>query len=187
MAKRKQSGDARVLETSPTHLLHRVLQMALDYHTEAAGTDGLTQRQYALLAATAGQAGLTQSDLVRATSIDRSTLAELVARMETRGLITRERSAQDSRANAVHLTDLGQAALTAGAVPAAAADERLLEKLPAKKRAGFVKLLGVLAAGEDERSDGKPAKSAKLTSKKAKKKKSKKGAKAAPDPESEQP
>jgi len=176
VAKRKDRGDQRVLESSPTHLLHRVLQLALDYHTEAAGPEGLTQRQYAVLAAAAGKSGLTQSELVRATGIDRSTLAELVARMEARGLIARERSTADARANAVHLTDAGREALDGGADPASQADERLLAALPAKKRAGFVKLLATLAGAADESRDAKPEKPAK----KAKKKKAKKAAKAVP-------
>lgn len=188
MAKRKDKGDARVLETSPTHLLHRVLQLALDFHTDAAGPDGLTQRQYAVLAAVADKLGLTQSELVRATGIDRSTLAELVARMEAKGLIVRERSTADARANAVHLTDAGREALASGGEPAAAADQRLLAALPAKKRAGFVKLLAALAGAADQARDvkpDKPEKAAKAEVKKAKKKKAKKAAKvvsAEPEP-----
>lgn len=180
MSKRKDRTGARVLETSPTHLLHRVLQLALDYHAEAAGPDGLTQRQYAVLAAVAGRTGLTQSELVRATGIDRSTLAELVARMETRGLVARVRSAADARANSVHLTDAGAAALESGAAPAAAADERLLDALPAKKRASFVKLLSSLADGVEAKS--KPEKVRKSDGHKGKKKKGRKAARPEPDP-----
>ena len=183
MAKRKDRTETKALEGSPTHLLHRVLQLALDYHAEAAGAEGLTQRQYAVLAAADGKAGLTQSELVRATGIDRSTLAELVARMETRGLIARARSVADARANSVHLTEAGAAALAAGAAPAAAADERLLSALPPKKRVSFVKLLSILAdapAGPDRADAGK---SRKPDEKKARKKKAKKAARiAAGDP-----
>src|SRR5208337_4042154 len=92
MAKKQKAADGG-LSQSVTHLLHRVLQLALDFHAEAAGPTGLTQRQYTVLAAAGVADGVSQSDLVRATGIDRSTLADLVARMITKGLLERERSA----------------------------------------------------------------------------------------------
>ena len=53
MAKKQKSGDGG-LSGSVTHLLHRVLQLALDYHAEASGPSGLTQRQFTVLAAAGG-------------------------------------------------------------------------------------------------------------------------------------
>ncbi|MBW8882415.1 MAG: MarR family transcriptional regulator, partial [Asticcacaulis sp.] len=85
------------LEASPSHLLHRVLQIALDIYNETAGEGALTQRQYAVLQALDGTEGLSQTDLVKVTGIDRSTLADLVARMISKELLVRERSATDAR------------------------------------------------------------------------------------------
>jgi DNA-binding MarR family transcriptional regulator len=149
MAKSKvrTSGDA--LSASVTHLLHRALQLVLDFHAEAAGPGAITQRQFTVLAAAAAQEGLTQNDLVRATGIDRSTLADLVARMLAKGLLVRERSATDARANSVRVSTAGRAALAAGAVPAIAADNRLLAHLSPKKREAFVKTLTALAQAAD--------------------------------------
>ena len=104
MAKTKLE-PAGPLDRSPSHLLHRALQRALDIYAETAGPTAVTQRQYAVLSAVAAREGLTQADLVRSTGIDRSTLAELVARMLGKGLIARERSNEDGRANTVSLTD----------------------------------------------------------------------------------
>jgi DNA-binding MarR family transcriptional regulator len=148
MAKKQKSADGG-LSQSVTHLLHRVLQLALDYHAEAAGASGLTQRQFTVLAAAGAAEGVSQSDLVRATGIDRSTLADLVARMITKGLLERERSATDARANSVRLSDAGRLALAEGARPAARSDAKLLELLPAKKREAFVKTLATLAGAAD--------------------------------------
>jgi DNA-binding MarR family transcriptional regulator len=148
MAKKQKSLDGG-LSQSATHLLHRVLQLALDYHAEAAGAGGLTQRQYTVLAAAGAADGVSQSDLVRATGIDRSTLADLVARMIAKGLLERERSATDARANTVRLSEAGRAALAEGGKPAARSDARLLELLPPKKRDSFLKTLGALAAAAD--------------------------------------
>ena len=154
-----------------THLLHRVLQLALDFHAEASGPAGLTQRQYTVLAAAGAADGVSQSDLVRATGIDRSTLADLVARMISKGLLERERSATDARANTVRLSANGRAALAEGGRPAARSDSRLLNLLPQKKRDAFVKTLATLAAAADASSG--PAKAAKTKTKTKTKAKSK--------------
>lgn len=37
------------LAASPSHLMHRALQLALDIYVEEIGPDGLTQRQFAVL------------------------------------------------------------------------------------------------------------------------------------------
>jgi DNA-binding MarR family transcriptional regulator len=161
MAKGKSKSVRDGLSGSPTHLLHRALQLALDYHVEAAGPSALTQRQFTVLTAASGAEGMTQNDLVRATGIDRSTLADLVARLLTKGLLLRERSATDGRANTVRLSDAGREALAAGADAAAAADDRLLSLLSPKKRESFMKTLSSLAAAADEPAAPKAPKAVK--------------------------
>src|SRR5580698_11276991 len=131
----------KALDRSPSHLLHRALQLALDIYAEETGPDAVTQRQYAVLAAVAAHEGLTQTDLVRSTGIDRSTLADLVARMIGKSLLARQRSTADARANTVSLTEAGRAALEAAKPKVAAADARILKLLPTRKRDAF---LGVL-------------------------------------------
>jgi len=178
MAKKQKSADGG-LSQSVTHLLHRVLQLALDYHAEASGAAGLTQRQFTVLAAAGASDGVSQSDLVRATGIDRSTLADLVARMISKGLLERERSSTDARANTVRLSEGGRIALVEAGKPAARSDARLLDLLPPKKRETFLKTLSTLAAAADaggapvakaaKPKADKPAKSAAPKSKKAKK------------------
>ncbi|MDZ4317626.1 MAG: MarR family transcriptional regulator, partial [Phenylobacterium sp.] len=69
MAKTKSQDKARkslpALDRSPSHLLHRTLQLALDIYADEFGPGAVTQRQYAVLAAVESQEGLTQTDLVR--------------------------------------------------------------------------------------------------------------------------
>ncbi|WKL57968.1 MarR family winged helix-turn-helix transcriptional regulator [Asticcacaulis sp. ZE23SCel15] len=146
-----------VLENSPSHLLHRVLQIALDIYGSETGGSALTQRQYALLKALDGSEGLTQTDLVRATGIDRSTLADMVARMITKGLLAREKSVLDARANLVRLADDGVAALADMTPKVLAADEKILSLLAPPKRDSFVKLLRkITSARETELSAPAP-------------------------------
>jgi len=169
--KTKRGGG---LGGSPSHLMHRVLQLALDIYAEETGPDGLTQRQFAVLEAVSQKSGLTQTDLVRATGIDRSTLADLVSRMTVKGLLDRERSAIDARAKAVSLSAAGQAALDAARPKVEAADKRILALLPKGKRDGFLALLAELAGEADAapdkaRAEARAAKKAAREAKKAEK------------------
>ena len=107
-SKSKPRPTVAALERSPSHLLHRALQLALDLYAAEFGGAGLTQRQFAVLAAVADHEGATQTDLVRLTGIDRSTLADMAARMIAKGLLERQRSLSDARANAVSLTEAGR-------------------------------------------------------------------------------
>ncbi len=177
------------LSGSPSHLMHRALQLALDIYSEETGPDGLTQRQFAVLEAVSHRAGLTQTDLVRATGIDRSTLADLVARMTTKGLLDREKSTLDARAKAVRLSPAGEAALAAARPQVEAADKRIMGLLPKGKRDGFLELLAELAGEADAapvkaKAEAKAARKAAREARKAEKlaKKADKPAKAEKPP-----
>lgn len=174
MAKAKPEAKAAVaaLDASVSHLLHRAVQLADDFHAETFGADGLTQRQYALLAAVEAREGAAQSELVQLTGIDRSTLAELTSRMIAKGLLARERSETDGRANAVWLSDVGRAALAEARARMIASDERLLRRVGGRsRRAAFLELLSAMLAADKpakaEKPDKKREKAAKKKAKKA--------------------
>jgi DNA-binding MarR family transcriptional regulator len=162
MAKGKSGakGGATALDRSPSHLLHRALQRALDIYADEFGATAITQRQYAVLAAAAEHEGATQADLVRSTGIDRSTLADMATRMIAKGLLERERSTLDARANAVSLTDTGRAALDDAKPRMAAADARLLKLIGGHgRRNTFVDLLrDLVKKGDAEPGVEKPPK-----------------------------
>ncbi|OYU77217.1 MAG: MarR family transcriptional regulator [Alphaproteobacteria bacterium PA3] len=161
------------LNASPSHLLHRAQQAAADLHAAALGPNGLTQRQFAVLAVLAAQDGVSQSELVARTGIDRSTLAEMVARMESKGLTQRTKSTTDSRANSVTLTATGRAMYEEALPKLADVDADVLARLPVNKRAGFVELLTRLAMPNAD-MDVTKAGGKKKKEKKKKKKKEKK-------------
>ena len=145
------------LAHSPSHLMHRALQLALDIYAEETGPDGLTQRQFAVLEAASLKAGLTQTELVRMTGIDRSTLADLVTRMTAKGLLERERSTLDARAKAVRLSADGQARLEEARPRVEAADKRIMGLLPKGQRDAFLNQLAELAAAADAAPDAAKA------------------------------
>lgn len=162
------------LQSSPSHLIHRALQLALDIYNEESAASGLTQRQFAVLEAASHNAGLTQTDLVKATGIDRSTLADLVARMTAKGLLMRERSVLDARAMTVKVSEEGLAALEAARPCVAAADKRILALLPKSRRDSFLEILSLLAqtadmAPEQAKLEAKAAKKAAKEARRAEK------------------
>jgi MarR family transcriptional regulator, temperature-dependent positive regulator of motility len=146
MTENAQDTPASGLEQSPSHLLHRAQQWASERFSVLFGDKEITLRQYAVLAAVSDKAGRSQTDLVRATGIDRSTLADMIKRMEHKGLLAREKSAKDGRAKAVKLTHKGRAKLEEARPFADAADRTLLDALPKARRRAFVETLEMLAA-----------------------------------------
>lgn len=162
------------LTASPGQLLHRAQQFASERFTAATGGVEITQRQFAVLSALGEEDGQTQTQLVQRTGIDRSTLAELISRMTTKGLVSRERAPGDARANAVKLTDEGRALYKTAVDGASAADEAILSVLPKNKRANFVDALTRISRALDPETDAKGKKAAKKDGKDKKKKKKKK-------------
>lgn len=133
---RDKSADR--LDRSPVHLLHRASQFASDiFQEEIAGE--LTPRQFAILLTVAQNEGLSQTDLVERTGIDRSTLADVIRRMLKKGLLHRRRTREDARAYAVKLTEEGWRVLKQTEPLARRADEKVLSVLSNAERDRFVK------------------------------------------------
>ena len=138
------------LSKSTSHLLHRAQQAAVNLSTDALAAQGLTLRQFAVLAALAAEEGQSQSSLVDRTGIDRSTLAEMVRRMEAAGYIERTTSPEDARAKAVSLLAKGRAVYEAALPGGEAADKELLAMIRANRRSGFILSLAAIGAPEEE-------------------------------------
>ena len=93
---RKGNGTIEFAQT-PSHLMRRCQQYLGDIYARETGNKDLTRQQYLVLAALEQHDGVSQTALVDATGIDRSTLAEMVRRLLARGLLTRKRTDEDAR------------------------------------------------------------------------------------------
>ena len=134
---------------SVLHLLHRAGQRADGLFARHAGTT-LTPRQFVILQAVAEANGLSQTGIMAATGIDRSSTADLVRRLVSHGWLKRRRTKRDARLYAVRLTPEGRRVL-ALAVPAArATEEALLSSLSSTQRPVFLTGLVVIATTEVE-------------------------------------
>lgn len=140
----KQAMNSNWLESSAVHLLHRAGQCAGDIFSSEMICEGLTPRQFAVLVTVAQNEGLSQTDLVSKTGIDRSTLADIIRRMLNKGLLQRRRAKEDARVYAVRLTQPGWNALNAAEPAASLADKRILSALPPEKQEDFLNLLNII-------------------------------------------
>ncbi len=141
---KRDTESALHLDLSPLHLLHRAGQRAGDVFNAEIGSLELTPRQFAVLATVASAEGLSQTDLVERTGIDRSTLADIVARMLKKGLLQRRRTKDDARAYAVRLTEEGQRLLQLAKPRVETVDQRLLDTVPEVHRQQFLEALALL-------------------------------------------
>jgi DNA-binding MarR family transcriptional regulator len=146
MAKDK---SAERLERSPIHLLHRAGQCAGDIFQAEMSSGELTPRQYAVLVTVAHNEGLSQTNLVDRTGIDRSTLADIIRRMLKKGLILRKRTKEDARAYAVRLSEEGWRVLKSADPLAKRIDDKVIAALPSASRERFIADLNaiILALG----------------------------------------
>jgi DNA-binding MarR family transcriptional regulator len=150
---RKPNGGFELAE-APSHLLKRCQQYYGDLYAREAGSSELTKQQFTVLAALENNEGVSQTALVEMTGIDRSTLAEMVHRMLDRGLISRERTEEDARANAIAITGSGRRALRTARQACDRAEKALLEVLPPAERSRFVKSLALIAAASETHATG---------------------------------
>src|ERR1700759_2637495 len=154
---RKANGGFDLSE-APSHLIRRCQQFYGDLYSREAGSRELTKQQFTLLCALEQNEGASQTTLVEITGIDRSTLAEMVRRMLERGLLSRERTEEDQRANAVAISQSGRKALRAARTASERAEKALLAALRPAERPKFVKLLATVAiAAEAYAVDGPAA------------------------------
>src|ERR1700744_2360313 len=144
-AQGRANGGSFELSEAPSHLIRRCQQFYGDLYAREAGARELTKQQFILLCALEQHDGASQTVLVEITGIARSTLAEMVRRVLEKGLLSRERTEEDQRANAVAISPSGRKALRTARNAADRAERALLEALPAPERLKFVKSLSQIA------------------------------------------
>ena len=125
---------AEDLMLHPGHLLRRALQ-AMNQLWDHEVSHTITSPQFAAMNALYGEPAIDQRTLGERISLDRSTMAEVVARLSARGLIQTARDAHDGRRKTIRLTPKGVAAL-----------QHLIPRTHVMTR----RLVGALDSGEQE-------------------------------------
>ena len=114
------------------HLLRQLFQHALP---------ALTKPQYAVMRSVSENPGIEQVALTEVAVSTKATLAEMLSRMESRGLVKREHDPADKRRRFVFLTPEGEALLASCKPVGNEVDEAFLGRLSQDEREQFTALI----------------------------------------------
>jgi DNA-binding MarR family transcriptional regulator len=138
---RGQALDSGLLpELLGYHL--RCAQVAVFQHLNAAFRDlDVTAPQFGTLLLIEANPGVSQSSVADALRFDRSTLVQIIDRLERRGLVVRQMSPSDRRSNALRLTLAGTELLAELKERAFEHEEVIARNLSQDERKTLIRLL----------------------------------------------
>ncbi|CAK6501138.1 Transcriptional regulator HosA (plasmid) [Pantoea sp. Nvir] len=127
------------LTNVPFHLMRRLF---LEHTSQwQQSLSELTKPQYAVLCAVDEQPGIEQMDLMEVSVSTKATLAELLLRMEKKGLVRREQGTYDRRRRHIYLTDAGKKVLEEAKPAAGRVDAAFLNRLSEQEQQELIRLL----------------------------------------------
>ncbi|MCS7269224.1 MAG: MarR family winged helix-turn-helix transcriptional regulator [Geminicoccaceae bacterium] len=139
-------AEMRELYTKPGHLIRRAHQLATALFAEECGE--LTPVQYAALWAIAAQPGIDATRVSALIAFDRSTIGDVLERLEGKGWIRRETSPTDRRVKLLYVTEEGSTVLRTVAPAVERVQARLLQPLSPDERSELIRLLARLVGLE---------------------------------------
>jgi DNA-binding MarR family transcriptional regulator len=145
-ARGRDSGGALVLplDGTPGHLIRRAQQRhTVLWNREFDGT--ITGPQYAVICAVGGDGGLDQREVGRRASLDKSSTADIVARLEELSWLRFGKDVADGRRKSLRLTPLARTALREVTRRAGLVQERLLAPLGPEAVPAFLAALQLVA------------------------------------------
>jgi DNA-binding MarR family transcriptional regulator len=137
------------LNTHPGHLARR-LQQAHSLLWGAMVSEETTSPQFAVLNALIEKPDIDQRTLSEHVHLDRSTTADVVARLGRRGLLERVRDPRDGRRNVLKLTDEGARLHRKLVTRTARMNRVFLAPLDEEERELLLRLIGRVADAAEE-------------------------------------
>ena len=138
--------------TAPGYLFRRMQQIAVAIFMEECRSFDLTPVQYAALIAIHTHPGIDATRLSAVIAFDRSTLGNVIERLETKKLIERKPSLEDKRVKLLYLTRSGAALLRDITPSVERAQARMLQPLRPADRKALMALLSQLVDLNNEAS-----------------------------------
>lgn len=136
--------------TMPGHLIRRAHQISVAIFMEECAAHNVTPVQYACLSEIARQPGVDATRLAAAVAFDRSTLGNVLERLETKGWVDRRPSPEDRRVKLLHITQAGEDLLQAIEPAVVATQKKLLKPLSAADRKLFMRLISEMVEGNND-------------------------------------
>src|ERR1700749_3600978 len=127
--------------TAPGYLFRRMQQIAVAIFVEECRAYELTPVQYAALIAIHTHPGIDATRLSAVIAFDRSTLGNVIERLEAKRLIERKPSGEDKRVKLLYLTKAGAALLRDIMASVDRAQARMLQPLKPDDRKPLMALL----------------------------------------------
>ena len=127
----------------PGHLIRRAQQISTALFTEECGAFALTSVQFAALHAIERNPGVDATRLSALIAFDRSTIGDVLDRMQQKGWIERTAAPDDRRVKLVALTPEGVRLLRSVQPAVRRVQDRILAPLAPAERARFVRLLAL--------------------------------------------
>jgi MarR family transcriptional regulator, lower aerobic nicotinate degradation pathway regulator len=141
-----------MIDERPGHLIRRLQQISFAIFMDQARAFDVTPVQYSAIFAISNHPGIDQTALCNMIAFDRSTIGDVVTRLERKKLIRRQSGPLDRRTKSLCVTPLGRRLLR-DIAPAVAATQRLiLAPLTAGERDAFMRLLKTLVLTNNGRS-----------------------------------
>jgi DNA-binding MarR family transcriptional regulator len=126
----------------------RCAQLSLFQHfSSTVGKDGISAPQFGTLLLIEANPDISQSAIAEALRFDRSTLVQIIDRLEGRGLVVRNVSPTDRRSHALRLTEKGAAELAGLKEIAQSHEADVAAALDDDERAQLILLLAKLHSG----------------------------------------
>lgn len=132
------------LHRQPGHLIRRAQQIAVAIFIEECAAFDLTPVQYAAMVAIQENEGIDATRLSAQIAFDRSTLGNVLERLETRGFVERYPSPDDKRIKLLKLTAQGRSVTRRAEAGVRRTQERILAPLAPKDRRVLLDLLAQL-------------------------------------------
>lgn len=146
-----RKDDGRIYE-KPGHLIRRLQQISLALFMDEAKGFEITPIQYSAILAIDNHSGIDQTALCNIIAVDRSTIGDVVTRLELKKLIKRTPGAEDRRTKLLYITPSGRKLIDDIESAVQSTQRRILEPLTMSERAVFMRMLKKLVLLNNEHS-----------------------------------
>ena len=144
------TGSMTSLWDRPGYLVRRLHQIHVAMFLEECATFGITPVQYAVMTALLNRPGADQVTIARDAGIDRTNVADVLARLDQRGLIHRETSKEDRRQRIAHLTPEGDRVAREMEHASLSAQSKFMAPLSDEKQTQLMSLMTDLVEANNE-------------------------------------